>query len=163
MDLTNSERLNLKKLVDESDCENNTDHIRKIKHSTKIRADVNKMIAIKKQYSDMKFTEPDKYLEMFQTQCNFLFNQYTDIFNKLLKDELDLKIMTQLLIVLKLIEDNKVDQHEGSVMVGKILKELYVDSAMRRADNLDKEHYVAPVAKAESKPITWKQYKSMVN
>ena len=34
----------------------------------------------------------------------------------------------------------KVDQHEGSVLVGKLLKELYVDSALRRSENLDKEY-----------------------
>ena len=82
------------------------------------------------------------------------------MFNKLLKDELDLTIMTKLLAVLKLIEDNKVDQHEGSVMVGKILKELYIDSAMKRADNLDKEHNATEKEPmVEGKNISWKQFK----
>jgi hypothetical protein len=66
-----------------------------------------------------------------------------DFFDKVIKDEIDLRIMTRLLIVLKLIEDEKVDQHEGSVMVGKILKERYLDSAVKRADTLDKEHFLS--------------------
>jgi hypothetical protein len=53
-----------------------------------------------------------------------------------------------------------VDQHEGSVAVGKLLKELYVDSAMKTADNIDKRNNAEPVAaKAEFKPISWREYK----
>jgi hypothetical protein len=68
--------------------------------------------------------------------------------------------MTRLLVVLKLIEDNKVDQHEGSAMVGKILKELYVDSALKRSENLDKENAEIVATPVEGKKITWKQFSS---
>ena len=77
----------------------------------------------------------------------------------MVKNELDLTIMTKLLTVLKLIEDNKVDQHEGSVMVGKILKELYIDSAVKRAENIDKQYEAEKVPPVESKKITWAQFK----
>ena len=33
--------------------------------------------------------------------------------------------------MLKEIEDNKIDQHEASVKIGKILKKLFIDSAMK--------------------------------
>jgi hypothetical protein len=59
--------------------------------------------------------------------------------------------MSKLIQILKLIEDGMVDQHEGSVAVGKLLKELYVDSAMKTADNIDKRNNAEPVAaKAEN-------------
>ena len=86
-----------------------------------------------------------------------------DIFNKILKDEIDLKIMTRLLIVLKLIEDSKVDQHEGSAMVGKILKELYIDSALKTSENLDKEHESEKVEKNTGAAVSWLEYKHMFN
>ena len=101
----------------------------------------------------------DEFVELCQIECPFLFNNYTDIFNKMVKNELDLTIMTKLLTVLKLIEDNKVDQHEGSVMVGKILKELYIDSATKRADNINKEYESEKIPFIESKKISWKEYK----
>jgi hypothetical protein len=41
--------------------------------------------------------------------------------------------------ILRDIEDGKLDQHEGSFEVGKILKSIYVDSALKRAENLDAE------------------------
>jgi hypothetical protein len=69
--------------------------------------------------------------------------------------------MTKLLTVLKMIEDGKVDQHEGSVMVGKILKELYIDSATKRADNIDKEYEDQKVQPIEGKKVSWSEYKKM--
>ena len=80
-----------------------------------------------------------RLLGCVKTECTFLYTNYTDIFHKLIKDELDLTIMTKLLTILKMIEDAKVDQHEGSVMVGKILKEMYVDSATRELDHLNEQ------------------------
>jgi hypothetical protein len=159
--LSNSERLNLKKLISESDSENNTEHIRKVKHSVFIRDDIRKMNNLKKNNETMNDSEPEKFRELCESECVFLFNNYTDIFNKLLKDEIDLRIMTKLLMVLKMIEDNQVDQHEGSVMVGKILKELYIDSAQKRADNIDKEYEDQKPTYRESKKISWSEYKKM--
>ena len=60
----------------------------------------------------------------------FLFNKYTDIFNKIKKDEIDLNILFQLLHILKLIEDSKLDQHTGSFEVGKLLKSIYIKHEM---------------------------------
>jgi len=157
--LTNDERLNLKKMITESDCDDNTDNIRRLKHSVLMRDDIRKLDTLKNTHSDMKNNDNDQFSLICQNECQFLYTNYTDIFNKLVKDELDLTIMTKLLTVLKLIEDSNVDQHEGSVMVGKILKELYVDSATKRLDNLDKEHDKEPTS--EGKAISWKQFKQM--
>jgi uncharacterized protein YnzC (UPF0291/DUF896 family) len=154
--LNNEERLNLKKLIDESNCENNTDNIRKLKHSSLIRDDIRKIDTIRNTNPSIK---EDDLTELSKKECSFLFNNYTDIFNKMVKNELDLTIMTKLLTVLKLIEDNKIDQHEGSVMVGKILKELYIDSAIKRADNIGKEHESEKIKPLEAKKISWNEYK----
>ena len=67
-----------------------------------------------------------------------------------------------MLAVLKAIEDEKVDQHEGSVLVGKVLKELYLDSAVRHGQNLDKMYEASQPPKPEvvpEKPISWKEFK----
>ena len=155
------EKLNLKRLIDNSDCENNTDTIRRVKHSVKIRDDIRRLENLKKTDGYMRATDPAEFLELCKKQAWFLFSNYTDIFNKIIKDELDLGIMSQLLAVLKMIEDNKVDQHEGSVMVGKILKELYVDSALKRGENLDRENAETKVPPVEGKKISWKEFKHL--
>jgi hypothetical protein len=159
--LTDNERLNLKKLVTDLEGEDNTHNIRKVKHSVPMRDNIRKMDSLKTTHAKLRQSNPDEFTALCQTQCSFLYNNYTDIFNKLLKDELDLTIMTKLLTVLKLIEDEKTDQHEGSVMVGKILKELYVDSAAKRLDNLDKLHENERVEPNAGKAISWREYKKM--
>ena len=160
--ISNEERLNLKKLVNEMDCEDNTEYIRKVKHSMKIRDSIRTLELLKKDNLQMFTEKPEEFRELAQTQAHFLFFNYTDIFNKILKDELDLDIMTQLLYVLNMIEEEKVDQHEGSVLVGKILKKLYVDSALKRCDNLDKEHSsekTVDESKLPPKSLKWNEWK----
>jgi len=160
--LNNKERLNLDKLIKESDCENNTEHIRKVKHSVLIRDDIRKMDRMKTTHKEMRALNNENFQQLCQNECSFLFTNYNDIFNRLIKDELDLTIMTKLLIVLKLIEDGKVDQHEGSVMVGRLLKELYVDSAIKHGENLDKQYESeSKPEKIDGKKISWKEYKIM--
>lgn len=155
------DRLNLKKMIDESECVNNTDNIRALKHSVLIRDDIRKLDRLKVTKLDVKLSDPPKYMELCQKEASFLFTNYTDIFNKMVREELDLKIMTNILGVLKMIEDEKVDQHEGSVMVGQLLKELYVDSALRRGENLDKEHEAEKVKPIEGKAVSWRAYKML--
>ena len=150
--ITIEDRINLKKRMENNtEYEDNTKQIITVKHSEKIRDDVRKINYIKNNYADLKETDPNKYHELFVIECGFLFNNYTDIFNRLIKDEIDLTIMTQLVTVLKMIEDEKINQEEGSIMVGKILKNLYIDSAIKRSENIDKEHASKQEANESSK------------
>jgi hypothetical protein len=91
--------------------------------------------------------------------CEFLFVNYTDIYNKVKKDEIDLKILGQFLIVLKEIEDGKLDQHEGAYKIGNLLKNLYIDSAVRKADKLNKDNDENESTFVEPKKISFKEFK----
>jgi hypothetical protein len=151
--MNDDERLNLKRLIDANECDDNTGKIRELKHSKLIYDDIMRMQQIKMTKNDVD--------NKCRSQCGFLFKNYTDIFNRVLNDELDLEIMQKMLIILRCIEDGNVDQHEGAVAFGKILKELYVDSALKTAAKLDEispsQTYVEP------KPVSWKQYKQSTN
>jgi hypothetical protein len=157
--LSNAERLNLQKMVNESECEDNTENIRRLKHSILLRDEIRKLDIFKQSYAGLRKSNQTQYDELARAECTFLYNNYTDIFNRLMKDELNLEIMTKLLIILKHIEDGKVNQHEGSVMVGKVLKELYVDSALKQAEHLDLKNPPASVAKEATHQVSWKEYK----
>jgi len=159
--INQDERLNLKRMINETECEDNTENIRKLKHSSLIRADITKLQHIRKDpaFNDMKLNDPEGFLNHCRNECSFLFSNYMDIFNKVCKDELNMDIMWNVLEVLRAIEDGAVDQHEGSVVFGKLLKKLYIDSAVRRGDNLDKEHIVEPPTYVEGKSISWKEFK----
>jgi len=157
--LSESERLNLKRLINDSECEDNTEHIRKVKHSVLIRDDIRKLDTLKNAEAALKQSDFEKFKEKCTMEASFLYNNYTDIFNKMVNDELDLTIMTKMLVILKLIEDEKVDQHEGSAMIGKVLKELYVDSATKRMDNLDAKYEADKPIPMEGKKVSWKEFK----
>ena len=163
--ITPEESLNLKRLLRDSDAQDNTEYIRRVKHSEKIRDDIRTLDRLKNTEMQLYTDDREKFLEIARTKCHFLFSNYTDIFNKVISDELDLAIMSKLLAVLKMIEDKKVDQHEGSVLVGKILKELYVDSAIKRCNNLDKQAEASGQQEdkekaPEAKPISWSEWKA---
>lgn len=156
--ITPQERLDLKKLLKESDAQDNTEYIRRVKHSVKIRDDIRKIDRLKKG------VPPDQLTEVAKENASFLFENYPDLFKKMVSEELDLEIMSRLLAVLKLIEDGKTDQHEGSVMVGKILKELYLDSTIRKCKKMDEENdkkEEVEEPKKEGKPISWNQWRNM--
>ena len=64
---------------------------------------------------------------------------------------------------MKKIENGLLDQHEGSFIVGTLLKELYIDSALKKADKLNEEHEQnnPKVQFKEPNNISWKQFKKM--
>jgi hypothetical protein len=94
------------------------------------------------------------------SECNFLSTYYTDIYNKIRKDEIDLKILYKALDVLREIEDGKLDQHTGAYEFGTLLKKIYVDSALKKADklNAENENSVSEYKGAQVE-ISWKQFK----
>lgn len=160
--MQHSESLNLKELIrDNTEFVDNTDGIRRLKHSVLIRDGIREIETMKTVHADVCASDKEAFLELCRTKSSFLFNHYTDIFNKVCNDEIDLGIMTQLLTIMKLIEDEKVDQTQGSVMVGKILKELYVDSALKRAEKLDQRSASENPPKVEGIPVSWSEWKQM--
>uniref|UniRef100_A0A6C0HUE4 Uncharacterized protein n=1 Tax=viral metagenome TaxID=1070528 RepID=A0A6C0HUE4_9ZZZZ len=161
------EKLDLKRLLKTSDCDNNTEHIRKVKHSSKIQKDIMEIIALKKTNMKLYEQKPDRFELEARVVGHFLHTNYPDIFRKVINNEINYEIMSRLLHILKGIEEEKVDQHEGSVLVGKVLKELYLDSAVRHGENLDKKHKKMAIDDQETKKeppvgklISWKEYKT---
>ena len=161
--LDQNDKMNLKNLVASMGAEDNTENIRKWKHSTRIRDDIRTLDTLTQEQSQLKYINPDQYVELCKKAAPFLFENYQDLFKRMIRRELDLTIMTKLLVILKLIEDDKVNQHEGAAMFAKILKELYIDSAVKHGDNIDKEHQTNEPEKSVGKEISWKEFKAMQN
>tara|TARA_Y100000816_G_scaffold97594_1_gene67909 strand:- start:1500 stop:1997 length:498 start_codon:yes stop_codon:yes gene_type:complete len=161
--LNSDDKLNLRNVVSQMGAEDHTEHIRSLKHSTRIRDDVRKLDTLSNKHGVLKETDFEKYVELCKKEAPFLFENYEDLFKRMTKGELDLTIMTKMLVILKLIEDAKVDQHEGSAMFGKVLKELYIDSAIKHGDNLDKQHGVKEEEKKVGKDISYKEFKNLQN
>ena len=152
-------RLNFDNMLKESGASDNTDKIRKLKHSGKIREQVTIMMDIKKNYSRLGKRGLEK---MIESKCNWLFTNYTNIFNKLKKGELNLTILDKFLSTLKDMEDGNMDQHEASVKIGQVLKELYIDSALQQEKKQnEKDKRNTKKYKRPKNNLSWEQYKKL--
>uniref|UniRef100_A0A6C0IJG9 Uncharacterized protein n=1 Tax=viral metagenome TaxID=1070528 RepID=A0A6C0IJG9_9ZZZZ len=162
--MNNSERIHLQKMIHANNVEDCTNEIREKKHSQKIYVDVTRLLELKTKYEKtIGESNPQKFDDMCVAQCSFLFNNYTDIFNKVKKNEMNLQILLKLIEVLKNIEEGLIDQHTGAFEVGKILKAMYIDSALLKAEKIDKKtgEKMATVDLVEAKKISWKEFKDM--
>lgn len=152
------DKLNLQKMINANDVADCTADIRSKRHSHLIRRDVQRMVEIKRGAA---VRDAESLDDVLMTECGFLFTNYTDIFNKVRKDEIDLNILNRLLDVLAAIENGETDQHEGSYQVGSLLKKLYVDSALRKSKKLDQEREAGSEPTRTPKQVSWTQFRAM--
>ena len=84
---------------------------------------------------------------------------------KVKNDEMNLAILGKFLEVLGQIENDEIDQNEGSYAIGMLLKKMYIDSALKKADTINKE-YDADEPEEPQKAvadISWSTFKKMNN
>ena len=140
------QRLQLNEMIRANNSVDNTALIRELKHSSRIWEDVKTILRLKKG-NTVEEVEP----ECIQ-QANFLYTNYTMIFNRLLRDRLDVSILYSFLEVLKEIENGVLDQHEASFKIGTLLKQLYVDP---RLEELKEPVYT------KGQSISWQEFKKI--
>lgn len=153
-----NERINLQKMIDENNVDDFTNDIREKKHSDKIKKDVDKLLDIMRN-DNLSENELD---ELCVKNCIFLFNNYTDIYNKVKKNEINLNILWKLLDILKKIENYELDQHTGSYEVGKLLKEIYIDGVLKKEKKLN-ENENENKRKITNNLLSWKEYKKLLS
>jgi len=138
------QRIKLNELIRANNSVDNTPLIRELKHSSKIWEDVKKMILIKhgKEWKDVEST--------CISEAQFLYTNYTMIFNRLLRDRIDVSILYTFLNVLKDIEDGQLDQHEASFQIGTLLKQMYIDPKL---EEIKEPTYVKGAS------ISWQEFK----
>ena len=162
--LSNDQKIDLHNMIKANDTEDFTEDIRKKKQSKLIHDDIKHMVYLKKNYQRLSKSNPNEFDNICIKQCNFLFNNYTDIYNKVKNDTLNLTIMEKFLSVLKKIEDGNIDQHEGSYLVGQYLKQLYIDSAIKNQEKINNQSNKKKVMKkpiVNEKKISYKEFKQM--
>ena len=157
--MDDNQRLQLQKMINENDVLDQTELIRNLKHSTILANEINNLVMLKAKYRN----DPEKIHYEGINECNFLFTYYTDIYNKVRKDEIDLTILNKFLNVLQKIEDGEMNQHEGSFLVGSLLKEMYVDSALKTKAKIETQERNRKIKnkppKANIKNISYKEFK----
>jgi DNA-directed RNA polymerase beta subunit len=159
--LNNNDRLQLDKMLKANDVEDKTELIRTTRHSSKIRENVQLLELLKKENNIMYKENFQDFDYLASQKCIFLFNNYTDIYNKVLKDEINLNILDKFLNALEEIEENKIDQHEASVKVGTYLKELYIDSALKKTEKNDAKEK-QDIEQINIENISWNEFKKII-
>ena len=147
-------------MIKANNVEDQTGLIRELKHSVIFKREINAMLRIKHSLK----TTPDEIKVECASKCEFMFKYYTDLFNKILKDEVDLMILNNFVNVLEEIENGEIDQHEGAFKVGTLLKEMYIDSALKKADKLNgpDNGFDEPIEiKKPHVDISWRTFKKM--
>jgi len=138
------QRIQLNDLIRANNSVDNTSLIRELKHSSKIEADVKTLIRLKQ----------GKEWKEIETECiqeaNFLYTNYTMIFNRLLRDRLDISIFFTFLGLLREIEEGRLDQHEASYEIGMLLKRMYIDPKL----DLQSTHVTG-------QSISWQEFKKI--
>ncbi len=170
-------------MIDEHKVEDQTARIRELKHSEPIRREV---AALRSLFDEQYHTLPAaEYLTNCAAAAPFLFAHYTDIFNRVRKNEINMDILHRMLDVLSAVERGEGDQHEGAYTFGVLVKEMLADSARQKADKLDEERRAQSSATSTSSDsvvqaeaaaaaadtttnkvkteLTWKMFKKMAN
>ena len=149
--MNSEDKLYLKKMIDANNVKDQTQNIQKLKHSSNIIKDIEIMTLLKNKHIAIKDSPP--YYEIMKKSCNFLYTNYLDIFNKILYNKLNIDILYQFLEQLKQIEENKTNQHEASYKIGKLLKELYIDTVVNENSSSTPQR--------NKKNISWNEFKTL--
>ena len=91
--MNKTEKLQLDKMIKENNVEDCTNDIREKRHSEKIREDVKKMVRLMKTNNRLKRRSETEYDDLLVANCQFIFNNYMDIYNKVKKEEINLSTL----------------------------------------------------------------------
>jgi len=157
--MDDKQRVELTNLLNKYHTEETTEKIRELKHSKKIKYDVRTIMDLKHKFKQLTYSNKKKFKEICTAQASFLYSNYTNIFHKLVNDEIDHTILFNLIYVLEKIENGELDQHDGSYQVGQILKKIYIDGALKRDEN--RKQAEEKKFKKPTKNISWSEFKTM--
>ena len=155
--LSDNDKVQLRQMLEKNNVVDKTEQIRELKHSAKIREDIIALVQLKKDYAELLRTDKESFEKISVQKCRFLFFNYMELYNLILKESMDLKILDKLIHVLGRIENNEIDQHEGSFLVGTYLKEIYIDGKLAESRRTDELYPSIP--RVEPQKISWAEFK----
>jgi hypothetical protein len=155
--MDNESNQQLQRMIREGGVEDVTEKIRERKHSNFLRIDARRI----QEVIELGIEESEEYrANRFEAAAPFMFREYTDIYNRARKGNLDFEILGKFIDVLEKIEIGELGQHDGAHEIGKLLKKIYVDSALRQADKLDERANGGEKIQAVVKSISYADFKA---
>jgi len=122
--MNSEERFKLHELIKEGNVQDNTNNIRRLKHSAQLKKDV---MTIKMITSRAVCLEYEHLNESCAPHCKFMIENYKNIYQRMLKGQVNFSILDKFLDCLESIENGTRDQHEASYEIGTLLKSIYID------------------------------------
>ena len=84
--MNDKQRLQLQNMIKTNNVEDQTELIRNLKHSHILRSEINTLVLLKAKHRDNLEELNNESVQ----ECNFLFTYYTEIYNKIKKNEIEL-------------------------------------------------------------------------
>jgi hypothetical protein len=153
--MDDNQRITIANLVKQYETEETTDKIRTLKHSKCINECLVYIVEAIRKYPRIYKDNRKQFEAIIAKQTNFLFTHYPEIYQRMLDNEINMNIMQQFLYMLSRIENGELDQHEASYNIGKLLKELYIDTKL---DKRTTTTYLKP-----NHNVDWNTYKNNKN
>ena len=146
--MNSEDRLKLHELIKEGNVQDNTKNIRKLRHSVQLKKDVQ---TIKIILSRAECLEYDFLNKACEPHCSFIIENYKNIYQRMLKGQVDFNVLDKFLDCLESVENGEKDQHEASYEIGTLLKAMYIDPKI----------YVEP-ERRNGIDIDWNEYKNKI-
>jgi hypothetical protein len=143
-----NERLKLHELIKEGNVQDNTNNIRKLRHSGQLKKDVMTIKMILSRVESLEYEYLDKTCS---PHCSFIIENYKNIYQRMLKGQIDFGVLDKFLDCLESVENGLKDQHEASYEIGTILKSMYIDPKIYEEPN-----------KRNGIDIDWNEYKNKI-
>jgi hypothetical protein len=157
--MNDNEKHQLKQMIEQNKVIDNTNTLRELKHSSIIKKNVERLIELKQLHPDLLHSNKQQFEEIALQDCGFLFFNYMPLYNSIVKENMNINILNELLNVLSKIENGECNQHEGSYEVGKLLKAIYIDSTLQDIKQKDES---SKIEYKEPKTIKWSEYKNNI-
>ena len=114
------------------------------------------MGGLRKRYANLRESAPDEYLNVFQRECRYIYTKFPDVFDRVVKNDMNLDVFEKIVMILKMIEDGKVNQSEASALVGKLSQKLFFNGESTAAEQQQVEKVEEEVVNTG---LSWKEYK----
>lgn len=137
----------LKQMINHNDAPDMTETIRKFKHSSTIRREIKIIMSLKEKFQRIRLSYPEKFIKLCSNHCPCLYTHYYKLFEKIVKEQIQYKILFDMLDILEQIEKGEKTQYDASVDVGYHLKSLFIDTKLNNNNN-------------NKNTLSWREYKN---
>ena len=93
--MNDNEKYQLQQMIEQNKVIDNTNVLRELKHSSTIKKNVERLIELKNLHSELLNTNKSKFEEIALQDCGFLFFNYMQLYNSIIKENMNSKLKSK--------------------------------------------------------------------